>query len=195
MQLSIDWSFLIAVIALAISTYTLWDNQFRFKFGAAAAKQIRLHVAKVDRNRSEPCIYLNMALLNFGGRTGYLKDIKLNVRLESEGNTFLNESFESIREFDSFLKGAENVIQSEIRPIGLIGKTVEHRSYVFLPKIHINQNQIPENFDLYITIISKQRTNWLPGKKYVSKNISHVWQDLNSDNPENYSTRDIEEID
>ena len=131
----------------------------------------------MDGNRPEPCIYLNLALLNFGGRAGYLSDIRLNVRLESEGETTLNTNFISLREFDSFVKGAENIIQSEVRPIGLLGKSIEQRGYVFVPENHITQDQVPENFDLYITVASKQKTKWVPGNIFVSKNISNVWQD------------------
>lgn len=194
MQSSIDWSIVIAIIALAVSLYTLWDNQFRFKLVTAAAKQIRLHVANVDGNRIEPCIYLNLSLINFGGKAGYLSDIRLGVRLESEGETTLDTNFVSLREFDSFVKGAENLIQSEVRPIGLIGKTIEHRGYVFVPEGHISQGQIPENFDLHVTITPKQKTKWTPGNKFVSKNISNVWQDLNNAENWNYTTREIEEI-
>ena len=141
----------------------------------------------------KPCIFLNLAFLNVGGKSGYLSDIKLRVSVISNGKSFFDEEFEAIREFDTIFKDAPDIKQSEVLPIVLAGKTAANKGYVFVTLKPIAQDQIPKSFDIEIKLLSKQKNQWSVEREYKSSDISDVWQDLENDVTWNYTIRDIAE--
>lgn len=183
--------YFLSVIALLISIYTLWDSRFRFKLEVAAGKQSKLFVGKVDQGKIQPILFLSLAFINSGGKTGYINDIKLLVKIISNCKVYLEQEFEALREYDSLLGDASNIKQTEILPIVIIGKTTIVKKYVFFPNKHINQTDIPKSFDLDITIMTKQGDKWKSQKEYEIKNIDNVWQDLEERGNWRYGTKDL----
>ena len=55
----------------------------------------------------------------------------------------------------------------------------------------ILQNQIPEKFDLYIKIYTKQRGKWIFNEDFSISNNENIWMDLDSIMHKS-SIRDIE---
>ncbi len=134
---------------------------------------------------------MSLALTNSGGKTECLQDVKLNVNLTYNNRTLWRKVFASTREYDTLLADASSINQVELLPIVIIGKSTEIRKYLFYPIETFQQDQIPESFDLTITVYTKHRNSWKPNKTYEVKNVSDVWQDLNNQDKWNFTTRDI----
>ena len=124
------WNFIsspyfLSLVAITVSIYTLWDNYFNFKLSIAAGKQSKLFVGTVDEGNIQPIIFMSIAFTNFGGKTSYLDDVKLLVKLISNKTTHLEQEFEALREYNTLLGDAGNIKQTEILPIVVVGKTTE----------------------------------------------------------------------
>ena len=179
------WKFIVnprflAAVAIIFSTYTLWDNNFNFKIDVAAGRQVKLAVGYIDKEIN-PIVLMSLAFTNQGGKTGYLNDVKLKVTLTSGNRDFWQEEFIPKREYDTLLAKGKNIKQTEILPIVIVGKTTEPKKYVFVPIQKIQQDKIPESFDLNIEVYTKQGNKWRSEKEYEIKNLSDIWQDLNKD--------------
>ncbi|WP_233900635.1 hypothetical protein [Tenacibaculum piscium] len=164
-------------IALILSLYNLWFSVIKYKLDISIGKQAKLYVCNLDNTKIQPTIFMTIALTNSGAKTILLNDIKLKVKLISNNKIFIEQEFTRIREYDNILKN-DNQIQSELLPIVIISKNSIVKKYVFYPTKEISQSQIPTNFDLDITLLTKKNKNWKIQKKYVIKNIDNVWQDL-----------------
>jgi hypothetical protein len=169
---------LIAVLALIISGLTYWDTTFRFKLDTSIGKQAKLYVCSLDNASMQPCIFMNIALINSGGKTEYIDDVKLIVKLSTNGTIGFEQEFKPIREFSNIF--VDNSEQLEILPIVIIGRTSIIKKYVLTPVSNISQSQIANSFDLEITLYTKQRGKWFKQKVYKRENIINVWQDFNS---------------
>lgn len=190
------WTFIsgpyfLSLLAAAISIYTLWDNKFRFKLEVTAGKQAKLFVGKLDAGKIQPILFLCLAFTNSGGKTSYINDVKILVKIISDNKVHLEGEFEALREYNSLLGDAETIQQSEILPIVIVGKTTEIRKYVFMPTKHINQTDIPKSFDLNISVITKQGNKWKSQKEYEIKHTDNVWQDLEAESNWRYNTKDL----
>jgi len=183
--------YLISLVALILSAYTFWDNNFQFKLDVAAGKQVKLFVGHIDQGDRNPVILMSLALTNSGGKTECVQDVKLNVTLTSNNRSLWHREFASMREYDTLLASGSSINQVELLPIVIVGKTTEIRKYVFYPIENIQQNHIPKSFDLTITVYTKYRNSWKPNKTYEVKNVSDVWQDLNNRDKWNFAIRDI----
>ncbi|MCJ7547621.1 MAG: hypothetical protein MUP30_12510 [Deltaproteobacteria bacterium] len=178
------WKFIVnprflSVVAIILSTYTLWDNIFRFTINVAAGRQVKLLVGRIDKGKINPIILMSLAFTNQGGKTGYLGDVKLKVTLTSDGRDFWHEEFIPKREYDTLLAKGKNIKQTEILPIVIAGKSTVVKKYAFFPIKNIQQDKIPKSFDLKIEVYTKQGNKWSSKKEYEIKNLSDIWQDLN----------------
>ena len=113
------------------------------------------------------------------------------VTLTSNNHNSWSKEFESVREYDTILASGSTIKQGEILPIVIVGRTTEIRKYVFYLLDGIQQNQIPKSFDLTIEVHTKHMGNWNLHKTYEVKNISHVWQDIDSQAKWNFAIKDI----
>jgi len=184
---------LIALLAVALSSYTLWDNNFNVKLDCAVGRQIRLDIARVAANELRLGIFMSFALSNYGGKIGYLNDIKIRAKLISDGTIKLEKDFIALREYNTLLGSPDQIKQAEILPIVMLGKTTTPKKYIFVLWDSILQDQIPKKFDLHLQVFIKKGDKWEALKNYEAKDISGVWQDLNSVT-HNFSIRDIHEL-
>lgn len=187
-------SIAISIIAICISVYNFLDSKFRFNIELAMGKQCKLALGHIDQGRRQPLLLMSVAFTNTGGRTGYLNDVKLNVKIVSNAKEYFSGEFEALREYDSLVKEFDAIKQSEILPLVIVGRTTVVKKYVFFPSSLISQESIPESFDLEIVVFTKEDNSWRAQKKYEVKNISNVWQDLESTSNWRYSTKDVFEI-
>jgi len=168
-----------AVAALFISGLTYWDNTFRFKLDTSIGRQAKLYVISMDRGLKQPCVFMNIALINSGGKTEYIDDVKLNVQVLSNNNELFEQEFIPVREFTNIFRDDSEV--SEILPIVVIGRTSINKKYIFAPLSKDFLLLIGKPFDLVITLYTKQRSKWREQNVYESKNITNVWHDFKSD--------------
>lgn len=168
----------IAFLALIVAGWTFYDNNFIFKLSASVGKHVKIYIMNLDSNIKKPCIFMNVSLINNGGKTESIEDVKLEVELSFDNVIGFKQEFVSVREFtDIFNDGAP---VTELLPIVVSGKSNTVKKYIFIPVTIINQNQIPSIFDLKCTVFVKQRGKWSNQKICETKNITNVWQDLNS---------------
>ncbi|WP_233900538.1 hypothetical protein [Tenacibaculum piscium] len=167
----------ISSIALILSLFNLWYSVIKYKLDISVGKQAKLFVGKLDSNKIQPRIFMTIALTNSGAKTILLNDIKLKVKLISNNKVFIEQEFSTIREYDNILNN-DGQIYSELSPIVIISKSSIVKKYIFHPTKEISQSQIPTNFDLDITVLTKNEKNWKIQKKYEIKNIDNVWQDI-----------------
>jgi hypothetical protein len=184
-------SFLLSLLAAAISAYTFWDNKFRFKLEVSVGKQTKLFVGKVDTGKVQPILFLSLAFANLGGKTGCIDDVKILVKIIAGDKVCLEREFEALREYDSLLGDASDIKQTEILPVVVIGRTTEVRKYVFFPSKYIDQTEIPRSFDLDVMVMTKQGGKWSMQKEYEIKRTDNVWQDLDELANWRYNTRDL----
>ena len=183
--------YFISLCALLVAAYTLWDAKFNFKLDIAAGRQVKLTVAKINKEYVSPAILMSLALTNSGGRTNYIDDIKLIVTLVSNHKEFWREEFAAMREYDTLLGDASKMKQTEILPIVIVGKTTEVKKYVFAPLRNVKPENIPRSFDLNVEIHTKQGAEWRLGKEYEIKNLSDIWQDLDNQDVWHHTIRDM----
>lgn len=190
------WKFIsspyfISLCALIFSGYTLWDAKFNFNLDIAAGRQVKLTIAKIKKEYMSPAILLSLSFTNSGGRTSYIDDVKLKVTLISNNKEFWQEEFVAMREYDTLLPDASIMKQTEILPIVIVGKTTEVKKYVFAPLKNIRQEDIPKSFELDIQVHTKERNSWQHRKEYEIKNLSDIWQDLDSQDLWKSTIRDM----
>jgi len=182
-------SYFVAFLALGVSLFTAWDNYFNFKIDVSAGRDVGLQVAKIANGKRQPAIFMSVAFINSGGKTGYISDVKLKVKFYSNNNNVLEEEFYIIREYESLmnLHDQQGLVRKEILPLVIIGKTIELRKYIFLSSKPIPQQKIPKVFDLNIEIYAKTGEEWTQFKEYKIENITPgIWQDLESDKKPKY---------
>ncbi|WP_111310055.1 hypothetical protein [Confluentibacter sediminis] len=169
----------VSIVAIGLSIYTIWDTTYRSKIEISCGKQAKLYVSTLDNKKVQPIIMMSLAFINSGGKTAYLSDVKLNVRITSNNKTYIEQDFNPIREYENILYN-DNIIQSEILPIVIIGRTSIVKKYIFYPSTEIKQIQIPSSFDVKIKVLTSQNGNWTNQKEYEMKNVDNVWQDIES---------------
>jgi hypothetical protein len=169
----------VSLLAVAISLYTIWDTNYRSKIELSCGKQAKLYVCTLDDNKTQPIIMMSLAFINSGGKTAYLSDVKINIKIVSNNKTYLEQDFNPIREYANILNNS-NIIESEILPIVIIGRTSIVRKYMFYPNMEIKQEQIPSSFEIKIKVLTYQNESWTNQKEYEMKNIDNVWQDIAS---------------
>lgn len=169
----------ISIIAIVLSIYTIWDNTYRTKVSLSCGKQAKLYVCSLDNNIMQPIIMMSLTFINSGGKTAYLNDVKLNVKIISNNKTYIEQDFTPIREYDNILDN-NNIIQTEILPIVIIGRTSTIKKYIFYPNEKMKQEQIPNSFDIKIKVLTQQNGSWSKQKEYEMKNVDNIWQDLES---------------
>ena len=178
---SIFWKVIISpyflsFVALILAAYTFWDNYFNFKLDIAVGRQVKLGLLRADKGKTKPIILMSLAFTNSGGKTEYLDDTKLRVTLTSNNRSQWEKEFKSISEYDAFFTKGSAIKQVELLPLVIIGKTTEIKKYVFASVDDVQQDQIPEAFDLGIKVYTKQRGKWKRQKEYEIRNVSDVWQ-------------------
>lgn len=174
-------SLLISILALCFSIYIFWENNFRIKNTVTLGKDAKLIVVK-----NQPSILLNLAIINTGGKTSFIENIKIILKLTKKGSVFLTNEMYLKREFTgSFDNSVNDYIYNEISPIVIIGKTFITKKYLFTPNIKIQQESIENQFDIEIILYSKENNKWKKQKNYVSKNVSEIWNDLNASRNKN----------
>ena len=100
--------YLLSLVAVVFSGFTLWDNYFNFKLDVAIGKQIKLWIAHIDEGSAEkgkglPIILMSLAFSNSGGKTESLQYVKLLVTLTSDNQDSWSKEFKSVREYDTML--------------------------------------------------------------------------------------------
>ncbi|MCD8452735.1 hypothetical protein LNI90_11640 [Tenacibaculum dicentrarchi] len=163
--------------ALILSLFNFWYSVIKYKLDISVGKQAKLYVCNLDNTKMQPIILMTIALTNSGAKTILLNDIKLKVKLISNNKVYIEQEFTRIREYDNILNN-DNQIQTELLPIVIISKSSIVKKYIFHPTKEISQSQIPTNFDLDMTVLTKNNKDWKIQKKYEIKNIDNVWQDI-----------------
>lgn len=180
-----DWGVFVAIfisiLSLFLTFFQFWDNKWNMKIGITASKQGKLFVTILNQDNktsNRPCVFMNLAIANYGGKTAYLDDIRLKVKLLSQNKIIFENYFDSLREYDTILGSGENIKQQEINPFVVLGKSIESRKLVFVSNKLFESKNIPRNFDLHYEIIEMRNGKEISHGNYESVNISDIWQDL-----------------
>jgi hypothetical protein len=169
------WTIIIAAAALIVSIWSYLDSNFIFKLDTTIGKHVKLYVGGLD-GIIDPVIFMNVGLINNGGKTKSIQDVKLQVEISGLGIPNVNKDFISEREFTDIFN--DSAPMTEVLPIVVNSKSTTIQKYVFFPESNILQAQIPSTFNISCTVYVKLKDNWEKQKSYKAENISNVWQDL-----------------